>query len=162
LRQIPAFDQAVEEFREVLASRGHPREVSWIFREDFYAPGVKRFVVVDPRPDENRVLAETYYERARATGSVLLRGMFQAGEATAAAVWTPTEVSDKAPPGLKLTVADPFPEAKRVKAGLSWWLHQMTPAYRYNLKRSFDVPLRSVVARNSRGPEDPRYRGQDG
>jgi hypothetical protein len=143
--EIPAFDRAVEQFRKLLASKGHPRELAWIFREDFYAPGIKRYVVVEPRPEANRALAEVYYERARATGSVLLRGMFRIGETTAAVVWTPTEVSAKVPPGLKLSVADPFVEARQVKAGPAWWLHRLTLGYRYNLRRSFDVPLRSGV-----------------
>jgi hypothetical protein len=145
LPEIPEFAEAVEEFSDYLASKGRPRALSWIFREDFYAPGIDRYVVVEPRPEENRALAEAYFERVRGTGSVLLRGMFQVGEATAAAVWTPAEVSDKVPPGLKLTVADPFVEAKRVDAGLSWWLHRLTFAYRYNLRQSFDVPLRSKI-----------------
>ncbi len=145
LSEIPSFAEAAEKLSRFLRSEGRPRELSWIFREDFYAPGINRYVVVEPRPEENRALAEVYYERARGTGSVLLRGIFGIGELTGVTVWTPTEVSDKAPAGLKLTVTDAFVEAQRVSQGLSWWLHRLTPAYRYNLKRSFDVPRRSQI-----------------
>lgn len=150
MSKIPPFSEAVSKLRGFLASRDHPTELAWVFREDCYSLALDRWVVVQPLPEANERLARTYYESARERGVVQLRALFRIGDATAAAVWSPAEIAREVegwPRGLKLSAAEPFVPARTVTSRFAWWLHRWTRAYRLNQARGFDVPRRAALGR---------------
>lgn len=142
----PPFFAAVEQLRGLLSSRGHPAEVVWLFREDFYHASARQPIVRMPLPAQNAELAERYFEAGRVQGQFpQLHGQFEVDGRSGCTLWFPDQL---APGGtsllttLVLSAAAPFVVARQVRSSLGWRVHQLRPIYRANQRQGFDVPRR--------------------
>ena len=146
---VPVWAEALEQFSAFLSEKGHPGELVWIFREDFYSPAFGRHYVREPLPPDNERLAERYFEACRDRGlGVQLCAQFALGASSAATVWAPDDAISTGSPmisGLKLSTAKPFVPAVAVRSRIRWRLRTLSSAYRLNQRQGFDVPSRTAV-----------------
>lgn len=130
--EIPAFAEALEQFRTFLARQGHPDQFAWVFRDDVVALSASVVLVRAPVPGGADALAASVFEAGRKKGLVELHAVAQVGRGVLATVWFPRERGDEVQGwtvGLKLSIAEPLPCARRIPS-LLWAAVKMTPSYR--------------------------------
>jgi hypothetical protein len=123
------FEEATERLRAFAAYQGLVGEVGWVFREDVLrrsGGGTPRVWLRWPLPAVNHRLARRVFEQGEARGlGVILNMSFRSGPDLLAHVWVPRNQPEAEAallgPGLKLAIAQPIVEARRVP-DRAWWL----------------------------------------
>lgn len=132
MNAIPHFAEALEQFRQFLAKKGHSDQVVWVFRDDIWqrSPGDLR--VKYPPFAENAALAQKVFEEGRERGLIEIRAIATTGRMMAATVWFPKYPNEEVQGwdrGMKLAISEPLPRAK-VVGMLRWRLFKFLPRYR--------------------------------
>lgn len=131
--QIPAFEDALQQFRAFLRAQGHADTLLWAFRDDLYFPDRATCFVRDPLPGENAGLVEKVFEEGRAAGLVELKAIAISRDVTLATVWFPGKPEEAVQgwsSGMKLAIVEPPPRPHFIGAGIRWWLLAAGPGYR--------------------------------
>jgi hypothetical protein len=121
----PPFEEAVSRLQAFLASKAHPTDIAWVFRDDLTSN--RRGVWVRlPLHGDNGVWAGRCYEIGLKKGlGIWLQMLFVLGNVSYCCVWFPVDEADAEYAmlaGLKLSVPETLPVAHPGKAGLAWWL----------------------------------------
>jgi hypothetical protein len=124
------FEEATDRLRAFAADQGLAGEIGWVFREDVLLRGwrgMPRAWLRWPLPAANHRLARRLFDGGEARGlGVLLTVSFRSGPDLLAHVCAPRDQADAESallgPGLKLSIARPIGEARRIPDGPAWWI----------------------------------------
>jgi hypothetical protein len=150
MEDCPGFIEAKQRFTRFLASQGHPEDVHWVFRDDFYRRRAKPPVVRWPLHEMNEILTRQHFEVARYRGhGVELAALFYCASRTFAHVWYPEseeEADYSLISGLKLSVPEPLPEAILEESEWCWSVRRHSFAYRRHQEHEEGVRRRAMAA----------------
>ena len=148
MNNIPEFEDAVALFRHFLAEQGHPSTIFWVFREDIWKRSpidvVRRF----PSQTRNLALAKKVFAEGREKGLVDIHAIASVDDKVAATVWFPRSTDEEIQgwnSGMKLSIADPLPDAKTV-GRLRWLCFRLQPEFRHYQRSEFGVGTKAWAA----------------
>ena len=133
MNDIPDFEHAVRLFRDFLAKEGHPSTVLWVFRDDIWKRSPADVVLRLPSQTKNLALAEKVFAEGCNKGLVDVHAIATIGGKVAATVWFPKfggEEGQGWDRGMKLSIAQPLPNAKAV-GRLRWLWFRRQPKFQH-------------------------------
>jgi hypothetical protein len=144
------FDEAVVRFGQFLDEQDCPAKIQWAFRDDWYSTGPSSHHVAWPLPANNEGGARHLYDAGRDRGLVELRAVFFVSETCVAIVVAPERDEIQGwNRGLRLSIPQPFTDARPVRSRTVWFWHRITPGYRRFQRHSAFAPLRADHARET-------------
>ena len=148
MNEIPKFEEALQRFRSFLTEQGHPDEVFWVFRDDVWQLSLTDVRVRYPSPAENLDLAQKVFAEGRERGLVQITAIAMAAEKIAATVWFPKFPNQEVQGwdcGMKLSISQPLPNAKRV-GSLRWSFLRFVPRFRHFQRAAIFIGTKSWAA----------------
>jgi len=133
MNDIPSFDDALESFRRFLAEQRHPNGIFWVFREDIWKLSPDSLLLRIPSRTKNLALAKKVFKEGQRKGLLDLHAIATVGDKVAATVWFPKFEGEEIQGwdrGMKLSIAEPLPEAQLV-GSVKWLLFQLKPQFRH-------------------------------
>jgi alpha/beta hydrolase family protein len=150
MNNIPSFDDAVASFQHFLTEQGHPSKILWVFRDDIWKRSSSDVVLRFPFQIRNLALAKKVFAEGRKNGLVDVQAVATVDDMTAATVWSPKFTDEEIEGwnrGMKLSIAQPLPEAKPV-GGLMWLWFRLHPRFRQYQRREFGVGTKAWAHRS--------------
>ena len=151
MNDIPDFKDAVASFEHFLAEEGHPSQILWVFREDIWRRSSSDVVFRFPSQIENLALAQRVFAEGRKKGLVDVHAIASVDDKVVATVWFPKFAHEEIQGwnrGMKLSIADPLPNAKSV-GGLKWLCFRLQPKFRHYQRWEVGVGTKAWAAAES-------------
>jgi hypothetical protein len=142
---VPEWDDAIDQFTNLLRSCGHPMEIEWVFRGDVWQRSVKEMLVCRPVPQGNTALCRRVFESGRDKGLVNLLAIGGDEATVLCTVWYPKLPNEEVQgwdSGMKLSIANPLARAKRISQVL-WPVFRVLPRFRRYQRFEGFVPTRA-------------------
>ena len=151
MNDIPDFEDAVASFRHLLAEEGLPSTIFWVFREDIWKRSPIDVALRFPSQIRSLALAKKVFAEGRKKGLVDIHAIASIDDKVAATVWFPKFTGEEIQGwnrGMKLSIADPLPNAKSV-GRLTWLCFRLQPKFRHYQRCELRVGTKAWAAAQS-------------